>query len=120
MNARRIDSYTACLILWMASCPAIFGATLTVTNLADNGPGTLRDSIADSVNGDRINFGVSGTVVLQSQLTISSNIRIDGINADLSRISGNNATRIFNITAPGTVQINNLTLSDGRVVGTNG
>ena len=38
-------------------------ATLTVTNLADHGPGTLRQLIADASPGDTLDFAVTGPLV---------------------------------------------------------
>jgi len=95
------------------------GATLTVTNLADSGPGTLRDRIATANSGDMINFSVVGTVALQSELTISKNLRIDGLGPNFTKVSGNNSNRVFRITS-GVAQIYYMRISDGRVVGTNG
>ena len=39
-------------------------ATITVTNLDDSGPGSLRDAIEDAFPGETINFGVTGTITL--------------------------------------------------------
>ena len=104
------------ILCWMGTARA---ATITVTNLADSGAGTLRDRIATASPGDTINFGVVGKVTLSSQLTISKNLRIDGLGVFFTQLSGNNSTRIFNITA-GMATINSMLVSDGRVVGTNG
>src|SRR5260221_13891289 len=41
---------------------------ITVTNSADSGAGTLRQAIADAAPGDTIDFAVSGTITLFSQL----------------------------------------------------
>jgi hypothetical protein len=112
----RAAAWFLAMILAGASCPA-FGAVLTVTNLADSGPGTLRDRIAAATPGDTINFGLVGTITLNSQLTITNNLRIEGQNS--LKISGNNNSRVFNITK-GAVAIFNMSICDGRVAGTNG
>jgi hypothetical protein len=52
-------------------------------------------------------------------LVLSKNLRINGLTANSLRISGNNHSRVFNITS-GNAQICNMTIADGRVVGTNG
>src|ERR1043165_1488858 len=104
-------------VFWIVAAQA--ATTLTVTNLGDSGPGTLRDRIASSAPGDTIRFGVAGTVTLTSQLTISTNLIINGAGASVLKISGNNTSRVFNITG-GSVQIFNLTIADGHVAGTNG
>ena len=43
-----------------------YGTTRTVINLFDSGAGSLRQAIANSVNGDTINFSVNGTITLTS------------------------------------------------------
>jgi hypothetical protein len=102
-----------------AISPRAFSAPLTVTSLADSGAGTLRDRIAAASPGDTIQFGLSGTIILNSELVLSKSLQINGLTANSLRISGNNHSRVFNITS-GNVQIYNLTIADGRVVGTNG
>jgi hypothetical protein len=102
-----------------AISPRAFSAPLTVTSLADSGAGTLRDRIAAALPGDTIQFGLSGAITLNSELVLSKSLRINGLTANSLRISGNNHSRVFNI-ASGNVQIYNLTIADGRVVGTNG
>jgi hypothetical protein len=113
----------ACALLTIALAAAIsphaFSTTLTVTSLADSGPGTLRDRIAAALPGDNIQFSVLGTMTLNSELVISKNLRIDGGSASSQKISGNNHSRIFNVTS-GTAQIFNLTIADGRVNGATG
>jgi len=94
-------------------------ATLTVTNLADSGPGTLRERIASAAAGDTINFGVLGKITLASELIISKSLIVRGPGVQGLQVSGNNSTRVFHVTA-GSVGINSMVISDGRVVGTNG
>jgi hypothetical protein len=102
-----------------ATVPQAFSATLTVTSLADSGAGTLRDRIAAAVPGDTIQIGLSGTITLNSELVIAKDLRINGPAANSLRISGNNNSRVFDISS-GSAQIHNMTIADGRVVGTNG
>jgi hypothetical protein len=114
----------ACAFLTMtlaaaAMSPRAFATQLTVTSLADSGAGTLRDRIAAASPGDTIQFGLSGTITLNSELVLSKNLRINGLTADSLKISGNNHSRVFNVTS-GSAQIYNLTIADGRVAGTNG
>jgi len=102
-----------------AIVPQAFPATLTVTSLTDSGAGTLRNLIAVASPGETIQLALSGTITLNSELVISKDLRINGLTANSLRISGNNHSRVFNITS-GTIQIFNMTIADGRVVGTNG
>ncbi|MEI8259553.1 MAG: hypothetical protein WCJ30_28140, partial [Deltaproteobacteria bacterium] len=56
--------------------------TLTVTSLADSGPGSLRDTLAAAVSGDTIDFSpaiLPGIIDLTSgQLSIDASITIAG------------------------------------------
>ncbi|HTH53908.1 MAG TPA: hypothetical protein VL495_08165, partial [Edaphobacter sp.] len=92
-------------------------ATYTVTNTADFGAGSLRDAI-NQVNGgaggDTINFsGVTGTIMVTSQLTISQQVTINGPVANILAISGGDTTRVFYITAANTV-ISGLEITHGN------
>src|SRR5436190_13031022 len=124
MTTNKFRSFKAGALLTItlmlaAKSPQAFAATLTVTSLADSGAGTLRDRIAVALSGDTIQFGLLGTITLNSELVVSKNLRIDGGLANQLRISGNNNSRVFNITN-GSAQIFNMTITDGRVAGTNG
>jgi hypothetical protein len=67
----------------------------TVTTLADSGAGSLRQAIAEVDPGGTINFSVSGTIVLASELVIDKDLTING-GGEIT-ISGNNTTRVFNV-----------------------
>lgn len=85
--------------------------TLTVTNLNDAGAGSLRATVAAAVATDTIVFTPTGTIVLTSPISIAAPITISGPGANLLAISGNNVTRIFNVSS--TVTISGLTLQNG-------
>ena len=92
----------------------VHGATLTVTNLNDTGAGSLRQAIADASPGDTIDFAVTGTITLTSgQLTINNDLVISGPGSGDLNISGNNASRVFNVTG-GQVTISGVTVRDGN------
>ena len=57
---REIRGLMHCALL-LFSAGGAGAATLTVTNLADNGPGTLRQHIADASPGDTINLAINCT-----------------------------------------------------------
>lgn len=97
-------------------------ATFTVTSTADNGAGSLRDAIAEANSGDTIQFGSNlsnQTIALTSgELTIDKNLTVDGADASGLTISGNNASRIFDVVTPGSsFTLRNLTLADGKASG---
>src|SRR5262245_10172464 len=57
------------------------GRTITVTSLADSGPGTLREALrADGPR--KVGFAVAGTIALESRLRVTSGrVTIDGATA---------------------------------------
>lgn len=104
----------------MTSTPAE-AASFTVTNLADAGPGSLRQAI-DDANGaagaDDIVFqaGLSGTITLATgQLSITDSVTITGPGAANLSVSGNNASRVFYLYS-GSAEID-VTLSGMTVRG---
>ena len=94
------------------------GSAITVTDIGDSGPGTLRQAIYDICPGGTIDFGITGTITLTSgELSIDKDMTIDGAGAASLTVSGNNASRVFNIPS-GTVSISELTVTKG--IGTGG
>jgi hypothetical protein len=90
----------------------------TVTNLSDHDPGSLRDAIATTPSGGTVTFqpGLAGTITLTTgELTITKNLTIAGPGAEAIRVSGNHASRVFEIAATSTVAISGLTIADGEV-----
>jgi hypothetical protein len=98
--------------------------TVTVTSLADSGPGTLRAALASTGPGGAIVFqpGLTGTITLTSgELDIGRNLTITGPGATSLAISGNNNSRVFNISfSNATVSISGLTISAGLAQGASG
>src|SRR5262249_43305552 len=96
-------------------------STWTVLNNLDSGDGSLRAVIAAAQSGDQIVFDPSlngQTITLTSgQLAITKNLDIEGLGADQLTVSGNHASRIFNISGGVTVTIAGLTITDGLAVG---
>lgn len=97
-------------VMGVMGSPAI-ATTLTVTNLNDAGAGSLRATVGAAVATDTIVFTPTGTILLASPISIAVPITITGPGANLLTISGNNATRIFNVSS--TVTISGLTLQNG-------
>ncbi len=99
-------------------------ATITVTNNADSGAGSLRNAIASASSGDIITFNAGMTITLTTgQLTINKNLTIEGdLNGDFTpdvTIDANYNSRVLNITG-GTVTLDGLTIQHGLVSGSGG
>lgn len=92
--------------------------TLLVSNRNDSGPGSLRQAVLDSnalfgLNPIVFLQGLSGTITLTSgEIAITSDAWIRGPGSSIITVSGNNASRIFNIDAQ-RVSIEGLTLTAG-------
>src|SRR5438128_1997480 len=92
----------------------------TVTNLNDSGEGSLRDAIeqANATAGtDTLIFQdeLSGTITLTSgELFITDDLNIIGPGVFSIVVSGNHASRVFEILSSITVSISSLTISDGQ------
>jgi hypothetical protein len=95
-------------------------STFTVLNLHDGGPDSLRAAIVDAnadPDADTVRFagGLTGTISLASQLSITEDLTIDGPGAGKVTVSGGNATRVFSLSGGGTdVTIAGLTIAQGR------
>jgi hypothetical protein len=95
----------------------------TVTNLNDAGAGSLRQAIIDTPAGGTVDFqpGLSGIITLTTgELAIGKDLTIAGPGADVITVSGNHASRVFDIGATVTVDISRLTIADGSVTNANG
>jgi hypothetical protein len=94
-------------------------STLTVLNNLDSGPGSLRAEIAAAANGDTIAFAPAlkgQTITLASQLTINKSLDIEGLGAAKLTVSGNKASRVFDIQGGAAVTIAGLTIANGLVI----
>jgi uncharacterized delta-60 repeat protein/CSLREA domain-containing protein len=98
-----------------------------VTNINDNGVGSLRQSLLDVISqGDAVVFNANlfsspQTITLTSgELVIPSNANftLNGSGADKLTISGNNQSRILRINMGAIVTISGVTLTNGNGVGT--
>jgi hypothetical protein len=92
-------------------------STLTVLNLNDHGAGSLREKLARAQDGDTIAFDEAlsgGTITLTSgELRVSQSVAIQGPGADLLSISGDHASRVFEILPEVDAAISGLTVTNG-------
>jgi hypothetical protein len=111
-------------------------STLTVTSLADSGPGSLRAEIAAASSNDTIVFAPSldgQTITLTSGgLVINKSLTIQGPGADQLTISGGGVSGVFSVqfalqqttkhAQPQTINvtISGLTISNGAAAGSTG
>jgi hypothetical protein len=97
-------------------------ATITVLNTSDSGPGSLREAIGSSSNGDTIRFDPTlisngnDTITLASEIAFSKSLTIIGLNNSTATlfISGDNNSRIFGITNTTNVTLDSLALINGN------
>ena len=102
-----------CVVLCAVALPA-HADTITVTNTADNGPGSLRQTLVDANDGDTINFAVTGTIGLTSgELLVVKNITISGPGAEKLAVDGNAKSTAFHIVSGQTVTISGITITNG-------
>jgi hypothetical protein len=89
-------------------------STFTVMNTNDSGPNSLRAALASG--DDTITFakGLHGTITLTSgELLVSKSVTISGPGANTLAVSGNGASRVFDIAAGQNVNISGLTIAHG-------
>ena len=113
-------------LLWKAALAAGIGwsllhalqgqaASLVVTTLANSGTGSLRAAIASANDGDVITFAISGTITsLSGELLIGKSLDIVGPGPTKLGVSGNNASRVFNIAGGASVSLTGLTICNGH------
>ena len=93
-------------------------STLTVTNNLDSGAGSLRAAIKAAGSGDTIVFASAlkhKTITLTSgELAVTESLEIEGLGAKNLAISGNAASRVFDISGGVAVTIAGLTIACGR------
>ncbi len=102
-----------------------------VTNFGDAGPGSLRQALADALDGDTITFGVGpiapnapavATVITltSGELAVNANVTVTGPGADMLEVTRDNMAgpfRIFHVTPNHTVTIEGMTVSNGSAQG---
>ncbi|PYI70454.1 MAG: hypothetical protein DMF02_08810 [Verrucomicrobia bacterium] len=82
---------STCSALVCVVAIAAYANIITVTNINDSGPGSLRQALVDSQDGDTINFdpALNGQTILltTAELAIAKNVTISGPGANLLAVS---------------------------------
>ncbi len=88
-------------------------ATITVTNLNDTGAGSLRAALTAHASGDTINFDLSGTIKINSELpAVNDTLTITGIGESVI-LNGNANYQIISTGPVGKLTLEFLTLTNG-------
>jgi hypothetical protein len=91
-------------------------STLTVINLNDSGPGSLRYELSQARDNDVIVFDrhVHGVITLTSgELQVGASVTIQGPGANRLAVNGNHASRVFEILGGADVSMSGLTITGG-------
>jgi len=92
-------------------------STRTVQNNLDSGAGSLRDAVTNAKSGDTLVFAPGlnrQTITLTSdELAIKKRLDLEGPGASLLAISGNDTSRVFDISQGLDVEIAGLTITHG-------
>jgi len=117
MKHTRILILIALLGAAAVGLPSLRGATITVTTINDNGPGSLRQALADAANFDTIDFSSSlngQTITLTSgELVVDKHLTINGPGNNRLTVDANQASRVFRILPQRDVTISGLTITNG-------
>ncbi len=88
-----------------------------VTNINDSGPGSLREAVANPCDTAFVEFhpSLDGYIIfLLSPIDVKVHAYIYGRGTQNTIISGNSITRIFNVWSSDTLDLSNLTLTNGN------
>ncbi|HEX4950980.1 MAG TPA: hypothetical protein VFZ34_30255, partial [Blastocatellia bacterium] len=125
-TAPRVRLVALWLSLLLVGLTPTLAATFTVTNNNDANAGSLRQAVLDAnaaAGADTIVFAanVTGTITLTSgEIVITQPLTITGPGANVLAISGNNNSRVFNVSVVVPVTITDLTITRGNVAGFGG
>jgi hypothetical protein len=132
MNTQmKIFNSNTCRILFATCLSALClialstqAATITVMNTNDSAADSLRQAIADAVNGDTINFDSSlngQTITLTTgELLVDKNVIINGPGPNNLTVDGNHASRVFHVSRWVTATITGLSITNGNTADTHG
>ncbi|HEY3385638.1 MAG TPA: hypothetical protein VGK46_03945, partial [Saprospiraceae bacterium] len=99
------------------------GCNTVVTSFANSGAGTLRDIIQCAQSGDLVTFSLpsmSQITLTTGEIIINKDLSIIGPGISELTISGNNMSRIFNLTTSTDFHVEGLTLKDATAISNGG
>ena len=109
---------SVCVAFICALSASGYANTITVTNTNDNGPGSLRQALSDSNDGDTIAFAVTGTIgVTTGELLVNKSVTISGPGAQNLAVNADYKSRVFRIGPDTIVAISGLTIVNGNATG---
>ena len=112
---RQVLFVCACYCLVVAAPTRGNAGSITITTLADSGPGSLRTGISQANSGDIISFAVTGTITnLTGELLITKDLEIVGPGPGALAVSGKYSWRMFNIAGGVALKLSGLTIRDGQ------
>src|SRR5436190_23847231 len=118
MAGRVLAQFIGAAVIIIASASSLYPAVFVVSNTNDAGVDSLRDSVAAATPGDTIQFniptsdpgyanGIYTITLTTGEIAIDKNLTIENVSGEKIAVSGDQASRIFNVTA-GTVAISDL------------
>lgn len=122
LNAQAHRHYRRC-VLASALCIALgiadaSASTITVTNCTDHDPGSLRAAVASAMEGDTVDTSTltCGAITLSTaEIVINRNaLTIRSFANGGTTVSGNGNYRVFNHKGSGTLELENLTITNGK------
>ena len=121
---RRRTLFASCLSALCLAALSTQAATMTVMNTNDSDAGSLRQALADAVDGDTINFDslLNGqTITLTSgELLVDKSVTIRGPGSDNLTVDGNHSSRVFHVSRWVSAAIAGLTITNGSAEGDGG
>jgi len=91
------------------------GGVWTVTTTDDSGSGSFRQALSDANQNDTIAFGVTGVILLNSNmLVVNKNLTIVGPGSSSLSIDAGGASRVLGITTNVSVSISGITFTNGH------
>jgi Chlamydia polymorphic membrane protein (Chlamydia_PMP) repeat len=109
--------FATCLSALCLAALSAEAATITVMNGNDSGDGSLRQALADTNDGDTINFAVTGTITLTTdELLVDKSITISGPGSDNLTVDGNHASHVFHVSGGVTATVAGLSITNGGEV----